>query len=277
MVSERKKQIVKEVEQQIEKYPVVGILDMYKLPARQLKEIKENLRGKAVIRMVKKKLIKIVLEKSKKEGVKDLEALIRGQPALLFSESNPFELARILEKSKTPAPAKSGDIAPKNILISAGPTSLMAGPAVGELQKVGLPAAVEEGKIIIKKDTVVAKEGDEISKELADALSKLGVEPMEIGLDLIAVWDNGLIYKKDILFVPLEKYEEDVRQASLNAFNLSVNINYFTPDNIIIFLSKASQEADSLAIEAGVLTKDTIKPLLAKANAEAEAVKRNLF
>ena len=84
---------------------------------------------------------------------------------------------------------------------------MAAGPAIGELQKAGIPASVEGGKIAVKKDTVVVRAGEKISKEVADALAKLGIEPMEIGLDLLAVLDGGTIYKKDILFIPKEKFK----------------------------------------------------------------------
>ena len=250
MVSEEKKKTVKEVSGLVEKYPVVGLVNMHKLPARQLGEIKEKLRGKAVIRVTKKSLMKLALENSK---AKSLLPSLEGQPAFLFSESDPFELARILNASKSPAPAKPGDIAPRDLVIPAGPTSLMAGPAIGELQKVGIPAAIESGKIAIKKETTVAKKGDKISKDLAAALSKLGVEPMEIGLDLVSLLDKGLIYNKYILFKTQEHYTAELVAGYRDGLNLSVNIKYYTKENLPLVISKAHLEAEAL----GSFTKQT--------------------
>lgn len=272
MVSERKKQIVKEVGEMINKYSVIGIVDLYKLPARQLQEIRESLRGKAIIKMVKKRLIKLILEKSKKEGIHELEKYIQGMPALLLSNEDPFELAKIISKSKSSAPAKPGDIATKDIVVSAGPTDLPAGPAIGDLQKVKLPVGVENGKIVVKQDTVVAKAGEEITKELADALAKLNINPMEIGLNLIAAYENGIIYPKDILFVSVEEYLEKIKTAYKHAFNLSLNIGYITPATLPILLAKAHREAFNLALKANYVTKETVKPLLAKAHREAVAL-----
>ncbi len=53
MVSAKKKETLKSLVQQIEKSPVVGILDMHKLPSKQLHQIKEQLKGRASIRLVK--------------------------------------------------------------------------------------------------------------------------------------------------------------------------------------------------------------------------------
>lgn len=277
MVSEKKTRIVKEVGEELEKYPVIGLLDMHKLPARQLHEIRNNLKGKAVIRMVKKRLIRLMLKNSKLDGIEKMEKYIQGEPALLMSKASPFKLARIIEKNKSKAPAKPGDIAPCDITVPAGPTNLSAGPAIGELQKVGLETLVQDGKISIKTDKVIAKQGEEITEEVASVLAKLGIEPMEIGLNMVCAWENGTIYGKDILFVPLEQYEEDIKTAVSNALNLTININYPTKDNISILLSKAYVESLLLAIEANILTKETIGEVLAKARAEADALEERVL
>lgn len=276
MVSEKKIQSVKELGSMLEKYSVVGILNMHKLPGRQLHFIKEKMRGKAEIKMAKKKLVFKALKDSKKTGVTGLERYLKEQPAFLFTNTNPFELAKTLNASKSKAPAKPGDIAPADITVNAGPTSLPPGPAISELQKAGIPAGVEGGKVAVKKDTVVVKAGQEIKKEVADILLKLGIEPMEIGIDLLGVFDNGTIYDKAILFVPPEKYLDDLKAGFVCGLNLSVKINYYTRDNIKIFLSRAHSEGCSLAVKAGYLTKDTVGPILAKAKAEADALQKHI-
>jgi large subunit ribosomal protein L10 len=271
MVSKKKIEIVKEVKEQIEKYPVIGMLNMFKLPARQLHEIRGKLKGQAVIRMVKKRLIKLIF---KETGLSELESYIHGEPALLFSKIDPFKLARIIQSSKSPTLAKPGDIAPKDVVIKAGPTSLSPGPVIGELQKAGLPVGVEGERIVVKKDTVIVKEGEEIKKDVADVLSKFGIKPIEIGLNLTAVWDHGIIYPKDLLFIPVKEYLEKIKHAHSQAFNLSININYFTKENIQLLLSNADSQAYNLAIVIGILTKETIKPLLFKAYNQAMILKK---
>jgi large subunit ribosomal protein L10 len=273
MVSEKKKKQVAELKPKLKEYTVIGVINMFKLPARQLHDIRNKLRGKAVIKMVKKRLIIKALKESGLPGIEELVPSVKGEPALLLSNENPFKLAMMISESKSSAPAKPGDISPREIMIPAGPTSLMAGPVIGELQKIKLPASVEGGKIAIKADTVVAKEGDEITADIAGVLSKLGIEPMEIGLNLVAAWESGHIYNQEILFTPPEKYLDDLKAAHSRAFSLSYSIRYFTPDNMPMFLSKAHNEATALATAANILTSETVKPLLAKADAQAKAVK----
>jgi len=272
MVSEKKKKDLQEVKAQIKEYPVIGIIDMHKLPGRQLHEIRDKLRGEATIRMVKKRLITMALAESGASKIKGLSEFVGGEPALIFSRTDPFKLARKIEKSKSKAQAKPGDISPEDILIKAGPTTLPPGPVIGELQKVKLPAGVQGDKISIMKDTVIVKEGEEISADVASVLAKLGIEPMEIGLNVVAAWESGTIYPADVMFVPLEVYEDQVMEAISRGFNLAFNINLPTPETIPFLFAKASQEAASLAVSADIITPDTVGSVLAKASRQAGAL-----
>jgi len=272
MVSEKKKRDVKEAGELIRQHRVIGLLDMHKLPAKQLYEMRKKLKGHARIRVLKKRVIGITLKDSKLDGIEQLAERMRGEPALLFSNENPFKLSVMLNESKSTAMAKPGDIAPHDIEIKAGPTSLPVGPAIGELQRLKIPAGVEGDKIVIKKDTIVVKEGEAIQKPIAEVLAKLGIEPMEIGLNLIAVWEKGIIYSKDILSIPPSKYLGDLKAAHLMAFNLAFNINYYTKDNAPLFLSKAYRQALGLAERAGIVTKETLPSILAKAKAQHDVL-----
>ncbi len=273
MVSEKKKAVLKDISADIEKYPVVGIVDMHCLPARQLYQIKEQLKDKAVIRMAKKKVIMLALKQSKKPDIDKLEEKIQNEPAMLFSDANPFELAHTIARSVSKAAAKEGDIAPSDITIPAGPTNLPPGPAIGELQRIKIPSGVEGDKIVVKKDTCVAEEGETFSKDVADVLMKLGIEPMDISLNLVAVWDDGLVFDKDLLFIPAEHYIGQLKSGHSNAFNLSMSIDYITADTVPTLISKAYQQAVSLSLEAGIVTSENIGSLLAKAHGQATALK----
>jgi large subunit ribosomal protein L10 len=273
MVSEKKKLAVEQLKTEFKKYSVIGIVDMHKLPAKQLQEIKDSLRGRAVIRMAKKSTIKLAIEGTGISGLGVLEKEIRNQPALLLSDVDPFELARVIDLSRSSVAAKAGDMATKEIVIKEGPTSLKPGPVIGELQRVKLPAGVDGDKIVIKKDTIIVKEGEQISKPVADVLMKLGIEPLEISLNLLAVYDRGMIYGKSILFVPKEKYESDLVNAYRSAFNLALNIGLPTEATLPILLAKACREAAGLALEANIMTKDNVEIMLAKANAQMEVLK----
>lgn len=118
---------------------------------------------------------------------------------------------------------------------------------------------MEEGKIAVKKDVVVAKKGAAINKALANALKKLGIEPMQIGLNIIAIYQNGMIYGKEALSLIGEGYLNKIREAFTQALNLSVSIGYPTKANISYLLAKAKLHADALASKINLENKTETK------------------
>lgn len=273
MVREEKKQELEKIKELFKKYPVIGILDLYKMPSRQLQAIKKSLRKNVLIKMWKKRLIKRTLDniKDKKNIQKILEFEPR-EPALIFTDFNSFKLYKTLKKSKSRGYAKTNDIAPIDIKIKAGPTNLMAGPAIGELQRVKIPSIIKEGKIHVRKDTIVVKKGDLISDQLANVLKKLDIQPMEIRINLLGVWENGTVFGKDVLDVDEEKFIQDIKNAHNQALNLCVNVCYFNEESIKIILQKAYQEGMNLGINSNILDKGIVEELMKKANAQVQAL-----
>lgn len=272
MLKHEKENKVNELAKLIDESLVIGILDMHKLPARQGQQIKNKLREVATIKMAKKTLIKRAIEKSKKKDIKKLEEKLAHEAALIFTNENPFKLFKTIKESRSPAAAKTGDVVQKDVVVQKGSTGLPPGPAISTLQKVGLKASVQQGKIAVMADKVIVKTGDVITEDVANVLGMLKIEPMEIGLDLVAAWDDGTVYTKDILDVDAEQYLTDLYQCVVKAVNLSVNAGYSTKLTVPIMIQKAFSEARSICIEANIFEKDFIDEVLAKAAREAKTL-----
>jgi len=274
MVSERKKREIEEIKKMIEKHPVIGILDLFKMPSPQLQSIRKSLRGNVIIKMYKKSLISRVLKEIKsKEGIEKLGEFEAKEPALIFTEIGSFKLFKLLKKSKSKTYAKPNDIAQEDIVIHAGPTNLLAGPAIGELQRVKIPAMIKEGKIHVREDTFVAKKGEVISSLLANVLKKLDIKSMTIGINLLSVWEDGAIFDQTILDVNEQEYINDIRSSYLHALNLSVNVGYINKESIKLLIQKAYYECKNLGINAKILDSKIIDELIKGAEAQAETLK----
>lgn len=272
-----KKNTVKKFEELIEKYPIVGSVNMQYMPAKQLQKMRDTLRGTADIFMGKRTLIKHAIEnvKNKKEGIEQLEQYLVGMPALIFANKNPFKLYKTLEKNKSTMAAKAGQVAPKDIVVKAGGTGFSPGPIIGELGSFKIKTAIENGKVTIKEDVVVAKEGEEIGEKLANILSRLGIEPMEVGLDLQAVYEDGSIIPKQVLSVDEKEYENNIRAMASEAFNLAMHVGFPTGETTELLLSKAHLEAMSLATETAILNEETAERIIAKAEIQMTNVKKS--
>jgi|TARA_B100001964_G_C14252490_1_gene610605 large subunit ribosomal protein L10 len=269
-IAEYKKKLVEDMVKLMRQSSMIGIVDMNNLPAPQLQSMRSELRGKINLFMTKKRLMKIALEKIKneKKHIEELEKYLGGMPALLFANESPFKLSRTLQKSKTSAPAKANQIAPNDITINKGPTPFAPGPIISELSSVGLKVGVEAGKVAVKEDSVVAKRGEKIKPKVAEILTRLDIKPMEVGLGLVAAYENGIIYQKDILEIDEKAFNEKINLASTQALNLSFNIAYITKDNINLLLAKAFNDAKAIGISQKILDKGIIEQLLSKAEME---------
>ena len=273
-VAEWKKEEVKELSEIINQYDVIGIVDLMNIPAKQLQEMRKSLNEKAVIRMSKKNLIDLALEdcNADKNNIVDLSGHMDGQVAIIATEMNPFKLFKILEDSKTSAPAKPGTIAPEDIIVPEGDTGFEPGPFLGELQQVGIPAKIDKGKICVQKETVVVAAGDEVSKQVAATLARMDINPMEVGIDLKAVYEEGSVYTSDVLAIDEEQTLADVQKAFSGAFNLSVNAAIPTTKTISTILSLAHTRAVSVGVEGAILTSKTSEPILGLVNARMLAI-----
>ncbi|HWQ63769.1 MAG TPA: 50S ribosomal protein L10 [Methanospirillum sp.] len=266
-----KKDEISEIKKLSEEYRLTGLVDMYGIPARQVQDIRRNLKGKAELRMTRNTLIEHALGEIGGE-IKDLGGKLNGHSALIFTNENPFKLHSMLEKTKTKMAARPGELSPTDIVVEKGPTSFKPGPIVGELQQAGIPAAIEAGKVTIRETKTVVKEGQEISKKLADALAKLDVKPMDVGLLLQAAFYEGTVYESDVLAIDEVAFYNNIITAATHAFNLSLNAAIPTKDTASDLLTKAVREARNVAVEAAVVSSDVMDAIIGKAQSQAMAL-----
>jgi len=262
-----KKDEIQDIKNLIGSYSSMGIVGIRGIPSNQLQLMRRNLRSMANIMMCRNNLVDRAFNESS-DDVKKMNKYVEDQTALLFSNENPFKLNKILSQGKISAPIKAGAVSPKDIVIEKGPTSFPPGPIVGELTGAGIPAGIEGGKVVIRETKTVARKGDIVDAKLASILSRLEIRPVELGLELRAVYEKGMIYESKILSVDESTYISNLTLAVQKAFNLSINSAYPAKATISTLLTKAASQSRNLAINAELVIPDIIDVLLAKANAQ---------
>ena len=277
-IAQAKKDAVIKVKKLVDKYDVIAVVNMENLTARQLQIMRAQLKDTVEIFMTKKRIIRIALteQDSKKKGLIQLAERMKGMPALLCSNDNPFKLFKILKKNKSSVPIKAGQTAPADIIVPAGPTGFAPGPIIGELGMCKIKAGIDAGKVIVKEDSLVAKEGDVISQTLAAVLTRLGIEPMEIGLDLVAAYENGEILDKSVLDIDEEKFIADMKLFATESHNLAIFVAHPTKDTIHHLIGKTAIETRGLAKHAKIVNKETVKEILAEVHAGVSNVHAKL-
>jgi large subunit ribosomal protein L10 len=159
---------VKELTTCLSKYNAVAIASLEKVRAANLQQLRKKLAENAYIRVVKNSLIRRAVSEAKdKTGIENLEEYLTGPNLYLFTNLNPFKLVILLEKSRVKATARAGDLAAFNVTVPAGNTGLPPGPIISQFTAVGLRTRIEAGSVYVSKDTLVVKEGEPISAQLA--------------------------------------------------------------------------------------------------------------
>src|SRR2546427_3791229 len=227
-VAPQKIEAAKTLVQEFERSPVIGIVGIRGIPAPQFQAMRKKLLGRARLKVSKNNLLRIALKEaaSRKKGLDGLMDVLQDQTAVVTAEISPFRLYKEMEATKTKAPARGGERAPEDIWVREGDTPFKPGPIVGELQKAGVPAAIERGKVVIKKDKLLVKAGDKIPRDVAQVLTRLEIYPLTVGLDLRGAYEAGTVFGRDVLTIDDTTVRADLSLAGREAVNLSIFPGY---------------------------------------------------
>jgi large subunit ribosomal protein L10 len=255
--------------------PLTALVGIRGVPASALQNMRRDLRARhQPILVATNSAIGHALERAVQErpSLAPLLGQVEDQTAVLAAEGNPFALYQQFQRTRSPTPARGGETAPADIVVPGGTTSFKPGPIVGELQHAGFPAAIEKGKVVLKKDTTIVRAGDTISREVATLLTRLDIFPLEVGLTLRAVVEGDVFYPTTVLAVDLDAQRAELVRAARRALGLALEIGYATPATAPLLLTKAHRAALAVAVAAGYATPETIAPLFAQAMRAAAAV-----
>jgi len=255
--------------------PMVAVVGIRGVPASALQRMRRELRNRNhPITVATNSSIRHAIQKAMTDrpAFGPLLDQVQDPTAILSAEGNPFSLYQEFLRTRSPTPARGGEVAPMDIVVPAGTTSFKPGPIVGELQHAGFPAAIEKGKVILKKDTTIVRAGGTISREVAGLLTRMEIFPLEVGLTLRAVVDGTTYYPPEVLSVDLNQRRADLARAAARALGLAVEVGFPTKQSLPHLVSRAHRRALGVALATGYVTKETIEPLFAKAMREAAAV-----
>lgn len=257
-VSPIKVKAVEEIINLIKNNKTILIASIKNLPGAKFQEIGKKLRGTAVVKVPKKKLMQRAIDASGNKELDELKKYIDDSTAILFSNIDAYDLANELVNNKSAAKAKPGQEAPEDIEVSEGPTDLVPGPAVSELGALGIEIKIDKGKIVIAKNKVIVKKGSKITQGQADVMAKLDIKPFSIGFVPLSAFD--LSEKKLYLNIKIDREQmiADLKNAFSRALPFAVQIGYSNNETIKFIIAKAGSH------------EKTIQNILNKSNVETQ-------
>lgn len=261
-----KEKLVEKVKGDLKKYKVAAIVSIKGLKSSQYNAIKKKIRKDAVIEVGRKTLLQRALDEARPD-LKELEGFMGEAELLLLTDLSAFKLFRLLKQNKSKTFAKAGQVANADIIIPAGETSLPPGPVLTELKQAKIDAKIQGPKIVINKDCTVARKGEPISAAAASVLTKLGIQPFEVGMEVKAVWEDGLLYSPDVLDVDEDWYRNAIVQAHNESVAVAIAAQYYAADVMAPAIMKAELEAKAIALH--VKSEDGEKKVEAQPEAQA--------
>jgi large subunit ribosomal protein L10 len=240
----KKKGLVDQLTAKCKSKKTIAISSIERIPAQTFKKIRAELKkSNAEVKVVKSSIAKKVLQNL---GISGLDSFLQKPIAFIISDIDPFSLASLLEELKVASYVKPGMKLDKDLVIEPCVTDLPP-TAVVELSKC-FKVGVEKGKVAIKERKVI-RANEVIDANLANALQKLEIKPLRIGLNVDVAIDlqSGKIYKN--IVINKQEELERLKLASSRAFNLALSINYPCKQTIRALLQKAFVQAKNLNLK----------------------------
>jgi len=170
--------------------------------SKQMQDIRIKLRGKATILMGKNTMIRTCLRNhmtvNEELGLDKLLTVINGNIGFVFCHGDMDEIRDVVMNNKVPAGAKSGVIAPIDVMLQAGPTGLDPSQT-NFFQTLNIPTKIVKGSIELTATQKVCTEGVKITASQAVLLTKMGIKPFQYGMKVVSVYDHGSVFDAAVL------------------------------------------------------------------------------
>ena len=261
---------VKETIGEMKEFQTVALISLDKLPDSLFQRLRKEIRNDGgKVKVLRKAVITRVLESNPQ--LKEQVGACERPVAFVLTNWSPYKLNKFLKTNKKKRAAKAGETAPIEIIVPEGETDLPPGPALSELKAGGVNVQIKAGKIVVAKDSTIAKEGDVITMQKAKALQTLGVMPFETTARLVFGYDGEYNYAPELLDMG-DTINADLQSSVREAFNLSVNADYPTSLSAEYLLQEAFRQAINTAVNGDLYSIVTIDDLLLKALREGKAI-----
>jgi len=200
----------------LDEYKNMLIIGVDFVGSNQMQQVRKTLRGKGIVLMGKNTIIRKVLREraEKNPAWESLLPYIYGNIGFVFTNGDLNELRKVVTSNKVPASAKTGVIAPIDVIIPPGPTGLDPGQT-SFFQTLNIGTKIVKGSIEMTSSSKVCTKGEKISASAVALLAKLNIRPFQYGITVDTVYENGSAYSVKVL---------DMSDADLvNMFTASVS------------------------------------------------------
>jgi large subunit ribosomal protein LP0 len=265
--AEKKSAFLEKLTGYLNDYGKILLVDADNVTSLQMAQVRQNLRGKAAFLMGKNTMIRRALKgvKATNPAVVAILGKIVGNLGMIFTNEPLDDIVEIVESNKKQAPARSGAMAPCDVVVPKGSTG-MDPTQTAFFQALNIATKITKGAIEIINDTQLLTLGQKVGSSEAVLLAKLGIKPFQYGLKIKWIYDNGSIYGADVLKIKTEDLLEYFMQGVGQVTALSLGAGYLSKPALPHFIGDGFKNLLAVTMET-----DYTFPLADKFKAGAAA------
>jgi large subunit ribosomal protein LP0 len=246
------------------------IVSVDNVGSNQMQKIRVALRGAGTVLMGKNTIIRKVIREEGKANAKllALAPYIVGNVGFVFTNGDLNTVRKAITEHKVPAAARAGSTAPVDVFVPPGPTGMDPGQTAF-FQALNIATKIQKGAIEIINTVHLIKAGEKVTSSAVALLSKLDMKPFFYGMLVNHVFEDGVVYKADVLDLTKEALFAKFFNGVHKITALSLEIGYPTLVSLPQHFARAMEKlyALSLATEYEFDESKKLKDILANPGA----------
>ncbi|KAI0008027.1 hypothetical protein F4779DRAFT_619024 [Xylariaceae sp. FL0662B] len=234
----------------LEEYKSVFLVTVDNVSSQQMHEIRQALRGEAVVLMGKNTMVRRAL-KTFIPDAPEYERLlphVKGNIGFVFTNGDLKTIRDKILANKVAAPARAGAIAPADVWVPAGNTGMEPGKT-SFFQALGVPTKIARGTIEITTDLKLVESGTRVGPSEATLLNMLNISPFTYGLGVSQVYDQGNTFPPSVLDIGEEQLLKSFSSAITTIAAISLALNFPTLPSVMHSLVNGYKKVLAVAIE----------------------------
>jgi len=271
-VGDRKQAYFAKLAKLLEEYPKIIIVGADNVGSNHMQKIRKDLRGKGILLMGKNTMVRKAIRGAADNNPKLNAVLpyVRGNVGLIFAKDELSSIKKIVTENRVSAPAKAGAIAPRDVIVPAGPTG-MEPTQTSFLQALNIASKIVKGQVEIINDVKLIVTGQKVGTSESTLLAKLNIKPFSYGLAIQTIYDEGSIYDSSVLDMTDEDIVAKFRSGVKNVAAVSLAIGYPTVASLphLIINGYKNVLSISLATDYTIKEAEKLKNYLANPSAFA--------
>ncbi|EJT78588.1 60S acidic ribosomal protein P0 [Gaeumannomyces tritici R3-111a-1] len=258
----------------LEEYKSIFIVGVDNVSSQQMHEIRQSLRGEAVVLMGKNTMVRRALKTFLTDSpeYERLLPFVKGNVGFVFTNDDLKVIRDKILANRVRAPARAGAVAPDDVWVPAGNTGMEPGKT-SFFQALGVPTKIARGTIEITTDLKLVEAGAKVGPSEATLLNMLNISPFTYGLTIQQVYDEGNAFPASVLDISEDQLLKTFSSAITTIAAVSLALNFPTLPSVIHSMVNGYKKVIAVALgtEYSWPAVDELKDRIANPDAYASA------